>query len=316
MKLLRSTEKIPEFSKGTVVTIGNFDGVHLGHQALLSQLKTESLKRQLPLVVVLFEPQPNEFFLKDKAPARLSTLREKIKAFASCGVDYVVCLRFNQTLAHMPAQQFAETYFFFRLHCRYLLIGNDFQFGYQRQGNITLLRAIAESNNCLIEIFSDILINNRRISSTKVREALFHGELEEARKLLGRSYSMSGRVVRGNGQGRQWGIPTANLALSKRILPLKGVYCVEVQRENGACFNGVANVGCRPTLDGSKNVLEVHLFDCNDSLYQERLQINFLHKLRDEQKFDSKEQLIKQIYQDVTEAKAYFSARSVTCSLS
>lgn len=308
MKLLRNLNHRSAFAKGTVATMGNFDGVHLGHQELLSQLKSQATKRQLPLVVLLFEPQPNEFFRGQDAPARLTSLREKLDRLAKCQVDYVVCLRFNRDLALMSALQFAQRYFFSLLQAKYLLLGEDFRFGHQRLGDINLLKELARENNSIVEIFPDFSIDQRRVSSTRVRETLALGQLAEAERLLGRSYSICGRVVRGNEQARLWGIPTANLAMCRKVLPLSGVFCVQVTRADGTLLNAVANLGRRPTLDGSKNVLEIHVFDFNENLYGELLKVELLYKLRDEIKFSSKEKLIEQIYSDVATAKAKFAA--------
>lgn len=306
MKLLRGASSNPHFTAGTVATIGNFDGVHLGHQALLHQLKAEALQRGLPAVVVLFEPQPSEFFRRHEAPSRLSSLREKLSILKQCKIDYVYCLQFNQTLAAMNPGDFIEKYFFSLLNVHYLLIGEDFRFGRQRQGDVKLLTTIGADRHCLVQTFSDFNLNGLRVSSTKIRELLAQGQLAAASTLLGRPFSLCGRVSIGDGRGRQWGIPTANLKMHRLSLPLKGVYCVQVLRKNGQIHKGVANLGSRPTVDGSKNVLEVHLFDFDESLYGDILQVFFLHKLRDEIKFSSVNELISQIHTDVAMAKSTF----------
>lgn len=310
MQLLLGSRLAPApvsaFAKGSVATIGNFDGVHLGHQALLSQLKKQAIHNNQPLVVILFEPQPGEYFRGEQAPARVSSLREKLKMLQVCQVDFVYCLRFNRALATMPAITFAQTYFFSLLRASYLLIGEDFCFGRNREGDVSLLRTLARDASCQVETFPDVRMHETRISSTKIREALAQGDMKEAARLLGRPYYMCGRVVPGNGRGREWGIPTANLAMRRVSLPLKGVFCVRVQLPCGSFVNGVANLGRRPTLDGSKNVLEIHLFDFNQTIYGDLLQVSFLHKLRDEVKFSSLEALIAQIRDDVTVAKNWF----------
>lgn len=308
MKLVRGIGHVPAFAKGTVAAIGNFDGVHLGHQALLTQLKQQAIKQQLPAVVFLFEPQALEFFLGDKAPARLSSLREKLVVFASLAIDYVYCLPFTQEIASMSATQFAEHWFFSLLKTRYVLIGDDFRFGHQRQGDVSLLKNLAASANCIIETLPDFTLDGVRVSSTKIREALSLGNLSLANRLSGRPYSICGRVIKGAGLGRQWGIPTANLSMKRLTLALKGVFRVEVRLPNGFLVNGVANIGCRPTVDGSTNVLEVHLFDYNGDLYGQRLQVCFLQKIRDEIKFSSKDALISQIFDDIAVARAGFQS--------
>lgn len=303
MKLLYGLKTVPVFEAGTVATIGNFDGVHLGHQALLAQLKAKALELRLPLVVLLFEPQPSEFFCHHSIPARLSSLREKLELLANSGVDYVYCLSFNKTLAAMSASAFIDHYLVSLLRVNYLLLGADFRFGRQRQGDIALLK-----RKLTVEIFPDFMLNNHRISSTSIRDFLSKGELKQASLLLGRPYSLHGRVIHGDGRGKQWGFPTANLAIRRLILPLAGVFCVKVKRANGTILEGVANIGCRPTVDGKKNILEVHLFEMSDSLYGEKLQVNFLHKLREEIKFSSVDALIAQIHNDISAASAYFLA--------
>jgi len=308
MKLLRGFSPIPAFAGGTVATIGNFDGVHLGHQALLACLKAKALEFQLPLVVLLFEPQPVEFFRGKQAPARLSSLREKLDRLLSCQVDYVYCLQFNKNLAEMSPERFATSFFFSLLQVRYLLVGADFRFGHARLGDVNLLKNLAKNEHCVTDIFPDFIQKNQRISSTKIRETLSRGDLTEAATLLGRAYSLCGRVIHGAGSGRTWGVPTANLAMSRRVLPLTGVFCVQVRLSNGNILNGVANLGRRPTVDGTKNVLEIHLFDFNSNLYGDMLQVLFLHKLRDEVKFPSLAALIEQIHNDVAAAKAKFSS--------
>ncbi|CDZ78667.1 Riboflavin biosynthesis protein RibF [Legionella massiliensis] len=309
MKLLRGLHRIPDFTNGCVATIGNFDGVHLGHQALLKTLKKQADSLKLPLIVLLFEPQPAEYFRPKDAPARLTNLREKLTVLKQCQVDYVICLKFNKALALMSAQAFAEHYFFSLLNCKHILIGEDFRFGQGRFGDIHLLQELAAKQGCSIHAFPDFSIDNYRVSSTKIRDALSQGELERSADLLGRTFSLCGRVTRGDGRGREWGIPTANLSMHRIMLPLKGVFCVKVRRASGELIDGVANLGSRPTVDGTKNILEIHLFDFDESLYGEMLQVFFLHKLRDEVKFSSVDALIAQIHDDVAAAKSEFRAR-------
>lgn len=307
MKFLYGSNSLSVLAKGVVATVGNFDGVHLGHRALLSRLKSEADERQLPLLVILFEPQPSEYFLGDKAPPRLSSLREKLTLLAECNVDYVYCLRFNASLLTMSATDFAERYFFSLLQVRYLLIGEDFRFGYNRSGDVSLLKALASNRACQVESFSDFKINGVRISSTDIRKSLERGDLKQAEHMLGRPFYMCGRVAYGAGLGRKWGIPTANLAIRRLTLPLRGVFCVQVKRANGQILSGVANVGTRPTVDGKKQVLEVHLLEFDQSVYGERLQVAFLHKLRDEVRFDSVDKLIEQIRDDIRNTCAWFA---------
>ncbi len=303
MKLLRRIQTITELQAGCVATIGNFDGVHRGHQALLAQLKKQANHRQLPLVVLLFEPQPGEFFNKAHTPARLYPLREKLSALSTCGVDYVYCLTFDKSIANMSHEQFAEHILLTRLNVKYLLLGNDFHFGKERLGNLAFLQTWGHEKGIMVQSCSDFCYEKTRISSTQIRHALYLGELDLVATLMGRKYSLFGRVQYGNGLARQWGVPTANLSVRSSTLPLSGVFCVQVKRRGKPMLSGVANIGCRPTIDGSKNVLEVHLFDFDESLYGEMLQVFFLHKLRDEIKFSSVDALIAQIHLDIAAAR-------------
>lgn len=304
MKLLRGVQHFSAFNKGVVATIGNFDGVHLGHQSLIKTLKAKANHLKLPLVLVLFEPQPREYFQKEKAPARLSSLREKLEVLRSCQIDYIYCFKFNNHLAQTSADSFARDYLFSMLNVKHLLVGEDFRFGKNREGDIGLLKELSKEYACDVTIYSNFCINEDRISSTKIRSALLKGDLNTATKYLGRVYSICGRILHGDGRGRQWGIPTANLALHRYSLPLHGVFVVQVRIVSKMVY-GVANVGRRPTVDGSKNILEVHLFDFDQSVYGELMQVFFLHKLRDEVKFTSVDALLAQINEDIKAAKAY-----------
>ena len=303
MKLLRRVEHITELTAGSVVTIGNFDGVHRGHQALLAMVRERASQMQLPMVVLLFEPQPGEYFNRQKAPARLYRLREKLQALSRCGVDYVYCLKFDKQLATMSPAEFADDVIFSRLNAKHLLLGDDFRFGLDRGGDLILLRELGHKRGAVVETCPDFCVDQSRVSSTQIRHALYLGELDRAAALLGRQYSLCGRVMHGNGMGRKWGVPTANLSVHLGTLPLSGVFCVQVKRRGKPLLAGVANIGNRPTVDGSKNVLEVHLFDFDESLYGEMLQVCFLHKLRDEIKFSSVDALIAQIHADVAAAR-------------
>jgi riboflavin kinase/FMN adenylyltransferase len=222
----------------------------------------------------------------------------------NCDIDYVYCIKFDDVLAQTSALDFARKYLFSMLHVRYLLVGNDFRFGKNRNGDVNLLQSLSKEYTCEVHSYSDFCINDERISSTKIRSALQEGNLEVAAKYLGCPYSICGRVVYGDQRGRQWGIPTANLALHRLSMPLQGVFVVQV-RVAGHTVYGVANVGTRPTVDGTKNILEVHLFDFDQSIYGQLMQVFFLHKLRDEVKFTSVDALIAQIYDDIVVAKAF-----------
>ena len=304
MKLLRGVHHFSAFDQGVVATIGNFDGVHLGHQNLIKTLKEKADALSLPLVLILFEPQPREYFHKETAPARLSSLREKLEVFRHCQIDYVYCVAFSDVLAQTSATDFARNYLFSMLHVKHLLVGEDFRFGKNRAGDVALLKDLSTEYACDMQVYSDFCINEDRISSTKIRAALQEGDLKTAAKYLGRPYSICGRVIYGAQRGRQWGIPTANLGLHRVSVPLQGVFVVQV-RIAAQTIYGVANIGKRPTVDGSKSILEVHLFDFDRSIYGELVQVFFLHKLRDEVKFTTVDALIAQIHEDIKMAKTF-----------
>ncbi|MCC5792849.1 MAG: bifunctional riboflavin kinase/FAD synthetase [Legionellaceae bacterium] len=305
MQLFRSYHFSPE---PLALTIGNFDGMHLGHQAMLTQLKAQAAARKLPVAVVLFEPQPAEFFQADKAPARLFSLRQKLEALRDCGVDYVFCLKFDPVLATMPATEFINEVLFARLKAQYLLVGQDFRFGHQRQGDYRLLAEQSEKAGVSLDSFADYAHSGLRVSSSRIRQALQQGDFSQVNTWLGRPYRLCGRVLHGAKLAREWGIPTANIAVRHQQLPLRGVFQVKVLRENGSCHPGVANLGTRPTVDGSKAFLETHLLNFSSSLYGERLQIEFLHKERDEIKFPSVDALFAQIRCDLESSYAFFAA--------
>lgn len=305
MNLLRGIQHFSVFNEGVVATIGNFDGVHLGHQNLLHTLKNKANALKLPVVLILFEPQPQEYFQHDKAPARLSSLRDKLMVLNQCSIDYVYCIKFNEDLAQTSAVDFAQTYLFSTLNVKYLLVGEDFRFGKNREGTVSLLKSIARKNECDVQVHPNFCYNKQRISSTKIRSALQEAHFERAANYLGRPYSICGRVVHGDGRGRQWGIPTANIRLHRLTIPLHGVFVVQVQLAHNQKLFGVANLGKRPTVDGIKSFLEIHLFDFDQEIYGELIQVFFLHKVRDEVKFTSVDALIKQIFEDIEVAKNF-----------
>lgn len=306
MKILRNLSKHYELNTGAVVAIGNFDGVHLGHKFLLNELKLQSINKHLPMVVIIFEPQAREFFSPGSSPPRIYPLRDKLKFLSECGVDYVLCLRFNRRLASMEPREFAIKVIFENLNAKYLLVGSDFKFGKERQGNFELLTRLGVKYDCEVASCVDFILDNQRISSTAIRGYLTNSEFFKANHLLGRTYSISGRVIRGDGNARKWGVPTANLRISQLPLVLKGVYCVQIKSKTGIILSGVANIGHRPTVAGKRQVLEVHIFNFSDSLYGELLEVLFLNKLRDEIKFSSIDELVSRIKQDVALAKEYF----------
>ncbi len=307
MQLIRHSFPSIFAETGCIATIGNFDGVHKGHAALLEQLVAEAKMRGVPSVLILFEPHPREFLTPKKAPARLTLFREKIQRLKQLPIDYILCLRFNQKLANLTAEEFIQKILVDGLHVKHILIGDDFRFGKQRQGDLALLNNLGKEYHYTVEVFPTFFEHHERVSSTAVREALSKGDLKTAEQLLGRVYTISGHVKQGAGRGREWGFPTANIAVAKQGLPLSGVFCVRVSSETLNDHPGVANVGIRPTVDGTRTVLEVLLLDFEGDLYGQHLDVKFLHKLRDEEKFESIELLKDQIKKDVTAAQQYFS---------
>ena len=296
----------PSVAQPVALTIGNFDGMHLGHQALLAQLRAAAQARGLPAAVVIFEPHPREFFTPQQAPARLTSLREKLELFSALGVDRVHVCRFNKRFAQMSAADFAQA-----LHgeagAEFVLIGDDFRFGSGRGGDFALMRQVGAQQGFEVQAMHSVLHDGVRISSTAVRAALAEGRMDVAQSYLGRHYSISGRVEHGAGLGKKIGFPTANIQLKHNRPPLAGIFVVQVQGDNMPPLQGVSSLGVRPTVrvDG-KPVLEVHLFDFAGQIYNKHMRVDFLHKLRDEEKFPDLESLTKQIALDVGQAKQWF----------
>lgn len=293
--------------RGCVATIGSFDGVHLGHQAILARLLSVAQERGLPAVAILFEPQPLEYF-KQQPPARLMRLREKVEALFAAGAQRVVCLKFDNHLRGLTGQEFIEQVLVDKLAVGHLEIGDDFRFGCGRSGDFALLEQAGKQHQFTVTKANTLVMGTERVSSTRIRHLLEQDQLEAAADLLGAPYSMTGRVVYGKQLGRSIGVPTANVALGRHRRPLTGVYAVEATHRNGGQRQfGVANVGTRPTVDGgAKPVLEVHLFDFDGDLYGECLQVTFKAKLRNEQKFETLEQLKDQIQNDIEHSKQFF----------
>ncbi|WP_438970527.1 bifunctional riboflavin kinase/FAD synthetase [Methylophaga sp.] len=308
-KIIRGFHNLPASSEGCVATIGNFDGVHLGHQAVLSQLAMKGDVLRLPAVVITFEPQPFEFFVPEKAPARLTRFREKVEALRAFSIHQLCVLRFNQTLARMEAETFIQKLLVDGLNVRYLVVGDDFRFGRHRNGDFALLQQAGKQHGFQVVNMHTFAIEHDRVSSTRIRDALSEGDLEMAEKLLGRPYRMSGRVAHGDKRGRQMGFPTANIHLHRCKIPLTGVFAVQLFGLDEEPVNGVANIGIRPTIGGDKALLEVHLFDFNRDIYGEHVQVHFLYKIRDEQRFKGLEQLKAQIDKDAQKAKIFFAEK-------
>ena len=306
MELIRGLHNLRTSHHGCVATIGNFDGVHLGHQAVIGQLAEKADSLGLPAAVITFEPQPREYFLPESSPPRLTRFREKIEALRRYAVRRVLCLAFNHKLAEMPAEEFIRRILVEGLGVKYLVVGDDFRFGRDREGTFEHLQDAGVRYGFQVVNMHTFSVDGERVSSTRVRLALEHGHLEEAVRLLGRDFRMSGRVAHGEKLGRQLGFPTANIFLHRKASPLQGIFVVEVYGLEKEPWPGVASLGTRPTVDGTRTILEVYLFDFDEQIYGRHIQVSFLHKLRDEEKYDSLTALTAQIEKDVTAARAYF----------
>lgn len=309
MELIRGLHNLKSRHHGCVATLGNFDGVHLGHQAVIGQLAEKAVALHLPTLVILFEPQPQEYFQPPSAPARLSRLREKLKALQRYSVDRVLCLRFDARLAAMPAEEFIQRVLVDGLGVRYMVVGDDLRFGQDRRGDGAMLQAAGDAHGFQVAPMHTFTLDGERVSSTRIRKALAAGDLDTAAKLLGRPYRMCGRVAHGDKRGRTIGIPTANLHLHRQATPVQGVYVVEMFGLEREPLAGVANIGTRPTVDGTRTLLEVHVFDFNQDIYGRYVAVNFLHKLRDEQRFATFDELKARIYRDLDEARAWLRTR-------
>lgn len=308
MKLLRGQQPRLSPDRPTVVTVGNFDGMHLGHQQLIGALKAYADEHQLDTAVVLFEPQPKEYFLGDQAPPRLSSLRDKVVALRDLGVDWVWVLRFNADLASQEPETFAQNKLFRQLRAAHIVVGDDFRFGARRRGDLSLLQGLGRELGFTAEGTGSFMAKDQRVSSTAIREALKRDDLVTAEALLGRPYSLSGKVIYGQQLGRTLGFPTANIAIGHRQRAVNGVYRVQVLREGSSeRLNGIANVGIKPSFAHLGPMLEVHLLDCNPYLYGQAITVEFIDKVRDARKFESLDDLKTHIHQDIATARAAFA---------
>ncbi|PHM71116.1 bifunctional riboflavin kinase/FAD synthetase [Xenorhabdus kozodoii] len=313
MELIRGIHNIRARHHGCVLTIGNFDGVHRGHQALLKHLKQEGQRLGLPTMVMIFEPQPLEVFVADKAPARLTRLRDKIKYLAKNGVDYLLCVKFDKHFAANSPATFVSQLLVEKLGVKFLAIGDDFRFGKNRRGDFHYLQQAGKQYRFDVASTDSFCDSGLRISSTAIRQALHDDDLALAEILLGHPYSISGRVVHGKQLGRTIGFPTANLPLKRLVAPVQGVYAVEVHGLGDTPLPGVANIGHRPTVAGHGLQLEVHLIDTQMDLYGRHIDVVLRKKLRSEQRFASLDALKQQIAKDVVAARNYLLQRSESC---
>ena len=303
MEIVRGLHNIKDSHFGSVITIGNFDGVHRGHQAIIKRLKEVAARHGLPCTVMTFEPHPEEFFSRANDSTRLTPFREKLELLKEYGVDRLVCLRFDQGLADLGADEFIERILVKGLGVKHLVIGDDFRFGKGRQGDFQHLVTSGQRLGFVVENTPTHTLDEERVSSTRIREALRLNRLQLAEELLGHPYFITGVVQHGDKRGRTIGFPTANIGLKQQIAPPNGVYAVRISGLDQE-YSGVANIGQRPTIDGSKYLLEIHIFDFNQDIYRKKLRIHLIEFIRPEQKFDGLDALTAQIHKDSETAKS------------
>lgn len=305
MKLLRNWQ-LPHDLPPTAVTIGNFDGVHSGHQAMLQRLVAESRTRGLASLVMIFEPQPLEFFQGAQAPARLLSWRDKVEVLRDLGLDYVFLARFDSAFRSLTAQTFVQKLLVEQLHCQHLVIGDDFRFGCDRSGDFAFLQQAGQQYGFSVAQTPTISLSDERISSTRIRAAIQANDFALVEQLLGRPFMISGHVRHGDKIGRTLNFPTANISLNRRVSPLAGIYAVKVWDLAEQPLVGAANVGTRPAVNGKENRIEVHILDFNGDVYGRRIRVQFCHKLRDETNFPSLAALQTAIANDVQATRDYF----------
>ncbi|MBE0577360.1 MAG: bifunctional riboflavin kinase/FAD synthetase [Desulfuromonadales bacterium] len=310
MQVVRDLESLSEPPCRTVLTIGNFDGVHLGHREIFRRVVDKAHELKGTAVVVTFEPHPLRLLNPAKAPLQLNTPEEKVRLLAASCIDLLVVLNFTRQLAEMPAEDFVRDILVRKLGVKHLIVGYDYAFGRNRQGDVKFLAEQARVHNFSLEVLEPIRAEQQAHSSTAIRKILQEGRVAEAVKVLGRNFTLDGEVVHGVGRGRKLGFPTANLVTKKEILPRDGVYAVKVKWRD-EYYDGVINIGCRPTFAASAPTLEIHLLDFQGDLYGERLRIYFVDRLRDELQFPSVEALKEAVAADVARARTLLAGSQV-----
>jgi riboflavin kinase/FMN adenylyltransferase len=302
MELIRGLGNVARLASGCVVTIGTYDGIHLGHQGLLARLKEHAVRRGEPAVLLTFEPMPREYLAPNDPPARLTSLRERWRILSGTGLDYLWLLRFGGALRNLPGEAFAQL-LARELRPRLVVVGHDFRFGRNGEGTVAVLAAAGKRLGFDLDVLAPVMLDGERISSSGVRAALERGDFERARRWLGRPWSMRGRVMPGKGLGRDLGFPTANLPLERRRAPVAGIFAVRVHGVAGAALPGVASLGTRPTVAGVEALLEAHVFDFCGDLYGREIEVEFVAKLRDEICFMTLEELTAQVRRDAADAR-------------
>lgn len=308
-QLIRGIHNLQDYHQGSYITVGNFDGVHVGHRMLLDQLKQKASVSRGKTLVLTFEPQPLEFFSPERQVPRLTRFREKFYQLVQLGIDYVLVVRFDDKFANLTAEQFIEKILYDTLKIKHIHVGDDFHFGSARQGDLRLLKDRSRQFGFDVSIMTDIKIDDERVSSTRVRRALQVADHALVNRLLGRPYTMMGRIVYGNQLGRRLGFPTANIYLHRNATPVLGIYIVRLYGINQKGLPGVANVGIRPTVGGTRTLLEVYLFNFNQNIYGKYVTVEFCEKLRDEVRFNNLDLLKEQMVIDAAQARDYFIAR-------
>lgn len=305
MYLLRHLDDLPgdQRDPGTVVTIGSFDGLHLGHQQLLAAVKEHAGRFQMRSVVMSFEPTPNEFFQATEPPARLMRFREKFDALAECEIDVFYCPRFSAEMRELSAPDFVRRVLVHGLNARHVVVGDDSRFARRREGDVALLKKMSRALEFSVEQVASVSVDGTRVSSTAIRAACKAGDMARAASLLGRPYRMSGKVVRGEQMGRKLGFPTANVDLRRRQSAVMGIFAVRVSGVSNAVLNGVASVGTRPTFDGTKPILEVFLFDFAADIYGQNIHVDFIAQLREQKRYESVDDLVAQMHIDADNAR-------------
>lgn len=310
MRLVRHMADLPydRLARGSVVTIGAYDGLHLGHQQLLDRVIREARSQKLPAVVMSFEPTPKEFFSAGSPPARLMRFREKFEELADYGIDIFFCPSFDVAMRSIPADAFIRQILVHGLNARHIVVGDDFRFASRREGSIEHLQRASRALQLTVEKVPSIIVDGVRVSSTEIREALAEGEMEHATALLGRPYRMSGKVIKGRQVGQSLGYATANVDLRRRQSAVHGIFAVRVHGLPQGPVDGVASVGTRPTFDLRKPLLEVHLFDFDTDIYGDYIQVDFIARLRSEEKFASVDELVAQMDCDAENARKALAA--------
>jgi riboflavin kinase/FMN adenylyltransferase len=303
MELIRGLNGLNDRQRGSVVTIGTFDGMHLGHQALLARLKEHGRRLSRPVMVLTFEPMPREFLLgADQAPARLTSCRERWRILERLGCDFLWLLRFGPSLRCLSGEAFAAL-LAKELKTPLVVVGHDFRFGRNGEATAAMLSAAGQGLGFEVDVVAPVAVDGERVSSSAVRSALAAADFAQVRRWLGRPYSMTGRVVHGNRLGRSLGFPTANLQIERRRPPVHGIFAVRVHGAGDAPLPGVASLGTRPTVDGEHTLLEAHVFDFAGDLYGREIEVEFVAKLRDEEHFPSLDALVAQMHKDAAEAR-------------